>query len=124
MGVPGLRRGRDAAGGQQDRGRRLADDRRTAGPPKGADDGPVRSSCTGLGAGIHGQGRGDARRPARFPDNPWVITGSRAGERLANLNAQWVVVRMRAGLEDVRHCAILFNSVRRFGLSTTVGRMG
>ena len=38
----------------------------------------------------------------RFPDNPWVITGSRAGQRLANLNAQWVVVRKRAGLEDVR----------------------
>ena len=38
----------------------------------------------------------------RLPDNPWVITGSRAGGRLANLNAQWVVVRKRAGLEDVR----------------------
>ena len=38
----------------------------------------------------------------RRPDNPWVITGSRAGRRLANLNAQWVVVRRRAGLEDVR----------------------
>ena len=38
----------------------------------------------------------------RLPDNPWVITGSRAGRRLANLNAQWVVVRKRAGLEDVR----------------------
>ena len=38
----------------------------------------------------------------RLPDNPWVITGSRAGGRLANLNAQWVVVRRRAGLEDVR----------------------
>ena len=39
---------------------------------------------------------------SRFPDNPWVITGSRVGGRLANLNAQWVVVRRRAGLEDVR----------------------
>ncbi|MDE0101371.1 MAG: tyrosine-type recombinase/integrase [Bryobacterales bacterium] len=38
----------------------------------------------------------------RLPDNPWVITGSRTGMRLANLNAQWVVVRKRAGLEDVR----------------------
>ena len=38
----------------------------------------------------------------RLPSNPWVITGSRAGRRLANLNAQWVVVRRRAGLEDVR----------------------
>ena len=33
----------------------------------------------------------------RLPDNPWVITGSRVGGRLANLNAQWVVVRRRAG---------------------------
>ena len=38
----------------------------------------------------------------RLPDNPGVIAGSRAGRRLANLNAQWVVVRRRAGLEDVR----------------------
>ena len=38
----------------------------------------------------------------RLPDNPWLITGSKAGRRLANLNAQWVVVRKRAGLEDVR----------------------
>ena len=38
----------------------------------------------------------------RLPDNSWVITGSRPGRRLANLNAQWVVVRKRAGLEDVR----------------------
>ena len=38
----------------------------------------------------------------RLPDNPWVIAGSRAGRRLANLNAQWVVVCKRAGLEDVR----------------------
>ena len=38
----------------------------------------------------------------RLADNPWVIAGSRPGRRLANLNAQWVVVRKRAGLEDVR----------------------
>ena len=38
----------------------------------------------------------------RRPDNPWVITGSRARGRLANLNTQWVVVRRRAVLEDVR----------------------
>ena len=38
----------------------------------------------------------------RLPDNPWVIAGSRAGGRLANLNALWVVVRWRAGLEDAR----------------------
>ena len=38
----------------------------------------------------------------RLSDNPWVITGSKVGRRLANLNAQWVVVRRRAGLEDVR----------------------
>ncbi len=38
----------------------------------------------------------------RLPDNPWVIAGGRPGRRLANLNALWVVVRRRAGLEDVR----------------------
>lgn len=38
----------------------------------------------------------------RLSDNPWVIAGSRAGGRLANLNALWVTVRRRARLEDVR----------------------
>ena len=38
----------------------------------------------------------------RLPGNPWVVTGSRPGGRLANLNARWVVVRKRVGLEDVR----------------------
>ena len=38
----------------------------------------------------------------RLADNPWVITGRGAGGRLGNLNAQWIVVRKRAGLEDVR----------------------
>ena len=38
----------------------------------------------------------------RLPHNPWVITGRGASGRLANLNAQWIVVRKRAGLEDVR----------------------
>ena len=38
----------------------------------------------------------------RLLDNPWVITGRGASGRLANLNAPWLVVRKRAGLEDVR----------------------
>ena len=38
----------------------------------------------------------------RLPHNPWVITGRGASRRMANLNAQWIVVRKRAGLEDVR----------------------
>ena len=38
----------------------------------------------------------------RLPHNPWVITGRGASGRLGNLNAQWIVVRKRAGLEDVR----------------------
>ena len=38
----------------------------------------------------------------RLADNPWVITGRGASGRLGNLNAQWIVVRKRAGLEDVR----------------------
>ena len=38
----------------------------------------------------------------RLPDNPWVIAGPRPGRRLSNLNGRWLVVRARAGLEDVR----------------------
>ena len=38
----------------------------------------------------------------RLPDNPWVIAGPRTGRRLSNLNGRWLVVRARAGLEDVR----------------------
>ena len=38
----------------------------------------------------------------RVVDNPWVIAGRKPSTRLANLNASWLVVRARAGLEDVR----------------------
>ena len=38
----------------------------------------------------------------RVADTPWVIAGRKAGTRLANLNAPWLVVRARADLEDVR----------------------
>ena len=38
----------------------------------------------------------------RKEGNPWVITGQGGGKRLSNLNAPWLVVRKRAGLEDVR----------------------
>ena len=38
----------------------------------------------------------------RKESSPWVITGQGAGKRLSNLNAPWLVVRKRAGLEDVR----------------------
>ena len=38
----------------------------------------------------------------RVVDTPWVIAGRKPGTRLANLNAPWLVVRARAGLEDVR----------------------
>ena len=38
----------------------------------------------------------------RLPDNPWVITGARPGSHFSNLNGRWLVVRARAGLEDVR----------------------
>ena len=38
----------------------------------------------------------------RQPDNHWVIFGRGRGTRLANLNASWLVVRAKAGLEDVR----------------------
>ncbi len=38
----------------------------------------------------------------RLPDNPWVIAGSRPGGRVSNINNAWLVIRARAGLEDVR----------------------
>ena len=38
----------------------------------------------------------------RHADNPWVIAGRKSGSRLSNLNVSWLVVRARAGLEDVR----------------------
>ncbi len=38
----------------------------------------------------------------RKPNNPWVIAGPEAGRHLSNLNSPWLLVRKRAGLEDVR----------------------
>lgn len=38
----------------------------------------------------------------RKVDNPWVIAGPEPGRHLSNLNSPWLVVRKRAGLEDVR----------------------
>ena len=38
----------------------------------------------------------------RVPGNPWVITGTKPGGRLSNLNDHWQRIRVRAGLEDVR----------------------
>ena len=38
----------------------------------------------------------------RVADTPWVIAGRKPGTRLANLNASWLIVRARAGLDDVR----------------------
>ena len=37
-----------------------------------------------------------AARP-RWPDNPWVIAGSRPGTRLSSLNGRWLVVRGAGG---------------------------
>ena len=37
-----------------------------------------------------------------LPDNPWVITGTKPGARFSNLNGAWLVIRARAGLDDVR----------------------
>ena len=48
-------------------------------------------------------GGASARRPAPASGQPLGDCGGLArGRRLANLNAQWVVVCKRAGLEDVR----------------------
>ncbi|MCY4393567.1 MAG: tyrosine-type recombinase/integrase [Rhodospirillaceae bacterium] len=38
----------------------------------------------------------------RIGDNPWIVTGRKPGSRLKGLDAIWVRLRARAGLEDVR----------------------
>ena len=38
----------------------------------------------------------------RVPDNPWVLPGREPGRRIASLNAPWLRLRARAGLNDVR----------------------
>ncbi|MYI69433.1 MAG: site-specific integrase, partial [Boseongicola sp. SB0673_bin_14] len=38
----------------------------------------------------------------RIEGNPWVITGQKRGARLKNLDAIWLRLRKRAGLDDVR----------------------
>ena len=38
----------------------------------------------------------------RLPGNPWVIPGTRPGQRLSSLFEPWRKVRARAGLDDVR----------------------
>ena len=51
----------------------------------------------------------------RVPDNPWVIAGQKPGARMTNVNDPWLVVRARAGLEDVHvsmTCGILGRAVR------------
>ena len=42
------------------------------------------------------------RRIARVDGNPWVISGRRAGSRIASLHFPWGRIRKRAGLDDVR----------------------
>ena len=81
--------------------------------PRCACSGPATAGISWRRCGAASAGR-SARGPSipsipnatrvipRLPDNPWVIAGNRVGGRLANLNALWVVVRRRAGLEDVR----------------------
>ena len=41
-------------------------------------------------------------RIPRIEGNPWVITGANPGDHLKNLDAIWLRLRKRAGLEDVR----------------------
>ena len=38
----------------------------------------------------------------RLPGNPWVIPGTRPGQRLSSIFGPWRRVRARAGLDDVR----------------------
>ena len=41
-------------------------------------------------------------RIPRIEGNPWVITGQKEGDHLKNLDAIWLRLHARAGLEDVR----------------------
>ena len=41
-------------------------------------------------------------RIPRIAGNPWVITGKNPGDHLKNLDAIWLRLRARAGLDDVR----------------------
>ena len=38
----------------------------------------------------------------RVPHNPWVIPGTKPGQRLSSIFEPWAKVRARAGLDDVR----------------------
>ena len=38
----------------------------------------------------------------RVPGNPWVIAGTKPGRRVTNINSAWLLIRARAGLNDVR----------------------
>jgi len=38
----------------------------------------------------------------RVPGNPWVIAGTKPGRRVTNINSPWLLIRARAGLNDVR----------------------
>ena len=38
----------------------------------------------------------------KVPGNPWVIPGTRPGQRLSSIFEPWSRVRARAGLDDVR----------------------
>ena len=38
----------------------------------------------------------------KAPDNPWVIPGTKQGQRLSSIFEPWRRVRARAGLDDVR----------------------
>ena len=60
---------------------------RVAGPPEGADNGPLRSSGTGLGAGIDSQGGGEhrGRHHAQSSRGRWV----RASRDTVKGNERW-----------------------------------
>ena len=38
----------------------------------------------------------------RVPGNPWVIASTKPGRRVTNINSPWLLIRARAGLNDVR----------------------
>ena len=50
---------------------------------------------------------------ARVSGNPWVIAGRKPGRRVTDINTDWMRIRARAGLDDVRIHDLRHYSVNR-----------
>ena len=73
---------------------------------RGSDGGGVaaagRQDRRAHGAADAGGGKACWKIIPRVPDNTWVIVGQKPGAHMTNVNDPWLIVRARAGLDDVR----------------------